>query len=85
VWVKPLADDSKAVGFFNRSDGTKEAEAEVPLGELGFQGRVHGHDVWNNKDLGLLPETLRVKIPAHGVVLLTISPGSGSHSRPPQS
>jgi alpha-galactosidase len=84
VWVKPLADDSKAVGFFNRSDRTKEAEAEVPLGELGLRRGVYGHDVWNNKDLGLLPDTLRVKIPAHGVVLLTISPGSGSQSRPHQ-
>jgi len=84
VWVKPLADDSKAVGFFNRSDQAREAEAEVPVGELGLQGRVHGHDVWDNKDLGLLPETLRVKIPAHGVILLTISPGSASQSRPHQ-
>jgi alpha-galactosidase len=84
VWVKPLADDSKAVGFFNRADREREAEAEVPLRDLGFHGRVHGHDVWNNKDLGVLPETLRVKIPAHGVVLLIISPGSGSQGRPHQ-
>src|SRR5262245_51638537 len=84
VWVKPLANDSTAVGVFNRSDRAREAEAEVPLGELGFQERVHGHDVWNNKDLGLLPETLRVKIPAHGVALLTISRGSGSPSLPHQ-
>ena len=72
AWVKPLADGSKAVGLFNRSDRTSEAEAEVPLGELGFQGPVRGHDVWNNKDLGMLPEPFRVRVPAHGVVLLII-------------
>jgi alpha-galactosidase len=72
AWVKPLGDGSKAVGVFNRSDQTSEAEAEVPLGELGLHGRVRGHDVWSNKDLGMLPETFRVRIPAHGVVLLTI-------------
>ena len=72
AWVKPLADGSKAVGLFNRSDRTSEAEAEVPFGELGFQGPVRGHDVWNNKDLGMLPEPFRVRVPAHGVVLLII-------------
>jgi len=80
VWVKPLAGGSKAVGFFNRSDRARDTEAEVPLGELGLQGRVHGHDVWNNKELGTLPETLTVRIPAHGVVLLTVSPGPGPQS-----
>jgi alpha-galactosidase len=80
AWVKPLADGSKAVGFFNRSDRTTEAEAEVPLGELGLHGSVHGYDVWNNKDLGMLPETFTVKIPAHGVVLLRIGPRPGPQS-----
>jgi alpha-galactosidase len=80
AWLKPLAGDSKAVGFFNRSDSAREAQADVPLGELGLHGRVHGHDVWNHKDIGMLPETLRVTIPAHGVVLLTVSPGPGPQS-----
>ena len=75
AWVKPLADDSKAVGLFNRADETAVAEAQVPLAKLGLQGPVHGHDVWKNRDLGVLPETLRLMIPAHGVVLLIIRPG----------
>jgi alpha-galactosidase len=75
AWVKPLADESRAVGLFNRADETAVAEAQVPLAKLGLQGPVHGHDVWKNKDLGVLPETLRVMIPAHGVVLLIIRPG----------
>ena len=80
VWVKPLAGDTKAVGFFNRADSASEAQAEVPLSELGVHGRVQGHDVWNHKDIGMLPETVRVTIPAHGVVLLTVSPGPGPQS-----
>jgi alpha-galactosidase len=78
VWVKPLADDARAVGFFNRSDEAGEAEAQIPLAELGIRGRVRGHDVWNGKDVGMLPETLRVTIPAHGVVLLTMRSGPGT-------
>jgi alpha-galactosidase len=77
AWVKPLVDGSKAVGLFNRSDTTRDAQAAVPLGELGIEGHVYGHDVWSNKDLGILPETLTVKIPAHGVVLLIIGPAPG--------
>jgi alpha-galactosidase len=78
VWEKPLAHDAKAVGVFNRADKTPQVEARIPLAELGIQGQVHGHDVWKNADLGMLPETLSVRIPAHGVVLLIISAGPES-------
>jgi alpha-galactosidase len=77
VWVKPLANDSKAVGFFNRADAAPETEVDVPLGELGFAGQVGGYDVWKHKDVGVLPETLRVRIPAHGVMLLRVSQAKG--------
>jgi alpha-galactosidase len=80
VWVKRLADDSKAVGFFNRADAAPEAEVEVPLGELGFAGQVSGHDVWKHKDVGVLPGTLRVRIPAHGVVLLRVRQAQGTQA-----
>src|SRR5262249_57985722 len=80
VWEKRVAGGSRPVGFFNRADSAREAQAAVSLGELGFRGRVHGHDVWKHKDIGMLPETLRVTIPAHGVVLLTVSPGPGPQS-----
>jgi alpha-galactosidase len=85
VWVKPLAKGSSAVGFFNRADEAGELEARVPLGELGFHGGARGHDVWKNRDVGMLPDTVSVKIPAHGVVLLTVTPApdtkSSSHQR----
>jgi alpha-galactosidase len=70
VWLKPLVDGANAVGIFNRSDQTADAEAQVPLAELGVRERVRGRDVWKHQDLGVLPETLRVRIPAHGVLLL---------------
>ena len=87
AWIKPLADHSKAVGFFNRADKTATAEAQVPLAKLGLPRPVHGHDVWKNKDLGMLPETLRITIPAHGVVLMIIRPLPAPHAQgsPPQA
>lgn len=70
IWVRPLADGAKAVGLFNRHPGPMEMQ--VSFRELGFSGDAKVRDVWQAKDLGLM-DVHKVRVPAHGVVLLRVS------------
>jgi alpha-galactosidase len=74
VWVKELADGSRAVGFFNRSDEMADADIEIRLSDLGFTSPVTAQNVWTEKGLGTLRETIKVAVPSHGVVLLKVGP-----------
>jgi alpha-galactosidase len=71
IWVKPLADGSKAVGVFNRHPGT--LTTKVDFRELGFGDPVKAKDLWLNKDLGKITGPYSVTLPAHSVLLLRIS------------
>jgi alpha-galactosidase len=74
IWVKPLADGTDAVGLFNRA--SEEATIYLPLAILGENGRPHARDLWKHKDLTLNGEAYITRVPAHGVVLLRIQPGT---------
>ncbi len=79
IWVKPLADGSKAVGLFNRQDDfIKSGEIDLNLAELGLGEAVQVRDLWKGKDLGLAHGTLKSEVPAHGVVLLRVYPVKAS-------
>jgi alpha-galactosidase len=71
VWAKPLAGGGKAVGLFNTSD--LPAYVAVDFSAVGFKTPVRTRDVWAGKDLGKL-KSYRVLAPAHGVVLLRLTP-----------
>lgn len=71
IWVRPLADGSKAVGIFNRHPGSLLATAD--LQQLGLGKAPHARDVWAAKDLGKIEKPYRVQIPGHGVVVLRVS------------
>jgi alpha-galactosidase len=71
VWARPLADGSKAVGLFNRHDGT--LAMQVDFAELGFKDSPKVRDVWQAKDFGRVKSPYKVEIPAHGVILLRVS------------
>ncbi len=71
IWVRPLADGSKAVGLFNRHSGP--LDMQVDFRDLGFKGVVKARDVWRAKDLGSLQSIYKVRVPAQGVVLLQVS------------
>jgi alpha-galactosidase len=71
VWVRTLADGSKAVGIFNRDESP--ADGNVTFESLGLKGKVHVRDVWQAKDLGAMERDYTAHIPAHGVVLLRVS------------
>jgi len=84
VWLKPLADGSKAVAFLNLSGGelalnVRWSQIDVPAGPA----RVR--DLWAHQDLGVHTDTgkhfderFEVKVPAHGVVLVRVQPGPGT-------
>ena len=70
IWVRPLADGSRAVGIFNR-----QSEALTASVDLAKMGLPHGHvrDLWLGKDLNGFDKPLTPLIPAHGVLFLRVS------------
>jgi alpha-galactosidase len=70
IWVRPLADGSKAIGMFNRHP--QPMEMRVDFRQLGLAARAKVRDVWGAKDIGSLQEYQTV-IPGHGVVLLRVT------------
>jgi alpha-galactosidase len=71
VWVRPLADGSKAVGIFNRHPSAMTAH--VDFQKLGFPHSVKAKDLWQAKDLGSISTPYTVTVPGHGVLFLRIS------------
>ncbi|MGH9772756.1 MAG: glycoside hydrolase family 27 protein, partial [Candidatus Acidiferrales bacterium] len=70
VWMKPLANGTKAVGLFNQGEGPMAVTAD--FGELGIKGRAQVRDLWAHKDLGAYAGSFSAVVPAHGVVLVLI-------------
>jgi alpha-galactosidase len=70
IWARSLADNSKAVGVFNRHE--VPLSAIVDFRQLGFRGAAKVRDIWNAKDLGLMTDTYTVTVPPHGVVFLRV-------------
>jgi alpha-galactosidase len=68
VWVKPLADGSRAVGLFNKGESVNEVT--VLLRELGIADNVQVRDLWARQDLGAARNSFTAKVPRHGVVLV---------------
>lgn len=71
VWMKPLADGSKAVAIFNRHPDV--LKANVDFRKLGFAHGVKARDLWQGKDLGSLAAVYSTPVAGHGVVLLRVS------------
>jgi alpha-galactosidase len=71
IWVRPLADGSKAVGVFNRHPGP--LAAKVDFSKLGFAHAVKARDIWQAKDLGTISAPYTATIPGHGVLFLKVS------------
>jgi alpha-galactosidase len=80
VWMKPLADGSKAVAFVNYSE--RELAQYVRWSQIGLPpGPALVRDLWAHADLGVHVDTdkhfnerFEVRIPPHGVVLVRIRP-----------
>jgi alpha-galactosidase len=70
IWMKPLADASKAVGLFNRQRSTEQMT--VKLSQLGIDGEASVRDLWLKKDLGTVTGAFSSYVPSHGVVMVRI-------------
>lgn len=71
IWVKPLADGSKAVGIFN--DGRTPLPATVFFSEIGVSPKVKIRDIWQAKDLGEHTDQFSIEVGPHAVLLLKVT------------
>jgi alpha-galactosidase len=72
VWARDLEDGSKAVGLFNRGEGT--AEVAATWTDLGVSGRQTVRDLWRQKDVGVFEARYAAPVGRHGVVMVKLSP-----------
>ncbi|WP_083631353.1 putative Ig domain-containing protein [Labilibacter marinus] len=70
IFVKELADGSKAVGIFNLKD--EEAVLTLDWRIAGLTGAKSIRDVWRQKDIGTYENEFKALVPSHGVVLVKI-------------
>ncbi len=70
VWVKPLADGSKAVGLFNCGEGANSIT--VNFKDIGIKKTAGVRDLWAAKDLGTFKASFTADVPRHGVVMIII-------------
>jgi alpha-galactosidase len=70
VWMKPLADGSKAVGLFNRQRTTEQIT--VDFSSIGIREDATVRDLWLKKDLGNFHGKFSAYVPRHGAVLVRI-------------
>jgi alpha-galactosidase len=75
VWMKPLADGSRAVILFNR--GNEAGTIGVPWEDVGLapSSKALVRDLWKKADLGSFASRFEAKVEPHGVVMLRIVPG----------
>lgn len=74
VWSKPLADGSRAVLLLNR--GAAPAQIAVNWPEIGYPAGVSAavRDLWAHRSLGRPKRRYAAEVPAHGTVMLRITP-----------
>jgi alpha-galactosidase len=73
VWMKPLADGSRAVALLNRSSGP--ADITTSLKRLGLSASSAAvRDLWGHADLSPVTDRVRATVPPHGVVMLRVKP-----------
>jgi len=79
VWARDMEDGTKAVGLFNRGEGT--VPVAVRFADLGLLGPQRLRDLWRQKDLGIFRDEFRADVPPHGVFLARVRPeGRSAHS-----
>ena len=76
VWMKPLAGGARAVVLLNRSE--LQTVITAPFWRLKLPpGPAAVRDLWAHADLGAHRDRFGATVPAHGVVMLRITPASG--------
>jgi alpha-galactosidase len=64
VWIKELADGSKAVGVFNLTNAYQAINLKWK--DFGLGANVNARDIWKQEDLGIIKNEFSELIPAHG-------------------
>jgi alpha-galactosidase len=74
VWMKPLADGSRAVILFNR--GTEAGSIAVSWEDVGLApgGKAAVRDLWKKADLGSFSGRFEAKVEPHDVVMVRVTP-----------
>jgi alpha-galactosidase len=70
VWMKPLADGSKAVGLFNREQGS--VKVSVRFSDIGLGKIAKARDLWQRRELGIFNDTFFADVAPHSVVLVKL-------------
>ncbi len=70
IWMKPLADGSKAVGLFNREQST--IKITVKFSQIGVGKQATVRNLWTQKDLGAFTGGFSAEVHQLGVVLVRI-------------
>ena len=72
IYVKQLADGSRAIGFFNLAQ--EPQEISVTWAQLGLTGDQRVRDLWRQKEIGVEKEKFSATVGRHGAVLVRVSP-----------
>ncbi len=72
VWKKPLAEGGLGLGLFNRDD--KRQTVRAHWSDLEIEGNWELRDLWAHADLGMFDHEFSVEVPAHGCVVLRMTP-----------
>ena len=74
VWARELHDGARAVVLFNR--GEADADVGVTWPEIGYPGHLEAavRDLWRREDLGRFPRGWTARVPAHGAVMVRVTP-----------
>ena len=73
VWVKPLADGSRAVLLFNRASVSSNITAEWGRVGLGTK-KARVRNLWTHTDSASVENRYAAPVPSHGVVMLRVWP-----------
>jgi alpha-galactosidase len=78
VWMKPLADGSKAVGLFNRGVHLNQgAQTASPLTvyfrDIDIGEKASVRDLWAHRELGVFTGSFAAKVPSHDVVMIRVT------------
>jgi alpha-galactosidase len=74
VWVKRLADGSRAVALLNRT-GVATAMSAT-WWRLGLRGPARVRDLWAHADRGTFTGKYSATVPPHGVVMVRVTPAN---------
>jgi len=71
IWVKPMADGTVVVGFFNRVEGA--TTLALSFNTIGVKGNVSARDLWQQKDLGPIKDHTAILVAGHGATMLRLT------------